>query len=121
MELDIRVVKKGAPPTDATRHYIGRRMAGTGESPLGNPFYLRNRSDMEERQQVVASYRSWLWDKIQDRASLQAQALEKLLGSARQGPIELECFCAPLPCHGDVIKSALSWLDTQPDFFSGTP
>lgn len=26
---------------------------------------------------------------------------------ARGGPLELDCYCSPLPCHGDVLRAIL--------------
>ncbi len=36
--------------------------------------------------------------------------LRRLLAQARSGELELLCWCAPLPCHPEVVRSALLWL-----------
>lgn len=54
------------------------------------------------RAEVIELYRQWLWRQIKngrvdiaDLAALQNQ--------------RLGCWCAPEPCHGDVLKSAAAW------------
>ena len=86
--------------------YVGR------PSPLGNPFKLGRDGS---RAEVIASYRSWLWAQLQEPGSAQRQELERLLAQAQAqaGPLELLCWCAPLACHAEVIRSALSWLAEQ--------
>jgi hypothetical protein len=84
--------------------YVGR------PSPLGNPFQLGRDGS---RAEVIASYRRWLWAQLQEPGSAQRQELERLLGMAQAGPLELLGWCAPLPCHAEVIRSALSWLAEQ--------
>ena len=79
-------------------------------SPLGNPFQLCRDGS---RAQVIASYRRWLWAQLQEPGSAQRQELERLLAQAQAGPLELLCWCAPLACHAEVIRSALSWLAEQ--------
>lgn len=58
---------------------------------------------------------------FQGQASRVAPATALLeLESARTGRrrvrasrLELLCWCAPLPCHAEVIRSALAWLAEQ--------
>lgn len=63
--------------------YIGR------PSKWGNPFVIGVHGTREE---VIAKYEEW----IQTQPELLA-ALPELRGKT------LGCFCAPLPCHGDVL------------------
>jgi hypothetical protein len=84
--------------------YVGR------PSPLGNPFQLGRDGS---RAEVIARYRHWLWAQLQEPGSLQRRELERLLELAQAGPLELLCWCAPLPCHAEVIRSALHWLAEQ--------
>ena len=84
--------------------YVGR------PSPLGNPFQLGRDGS---RAEVIASYRRWLWAQLQEPGSAQRQELERLLAQAQAGPLEQLCWCAPLACHAEVIRSALSWLAEQ--------
>jgi hypothetical protein len=67
--------------------YVGR------PSKWGNPFYLRNRSDAQERAFVIQQYEQFLVQNPQ----LIADAKRELRGR------NLGCYCAPLPCHADVL------------------
>ena len=105
MEITIGKARRGqlsdALPGQA---YVGR------PSPLGNPFELGRDGT---RAQVIASYRRWLWGRLQEPASTERRELERLLARAQAGRLELLCWCAPLPCHAEVIRSALHWLTEQ--------
>ena len=81
--------------------YVGR------PSPLGNPYALGRDGS---REQVIARYRRWLWAQLQAPGSAQERELRRLLAQARSGELELLCWCAPLPCHAEVVRSALLWL-----------
>lgn len=82
--------------------YIGR------PSPLGNRFVLGRDGD---RAQVIASYRIWLHGQLGAGPGNPAHAeLHRLLGIARQRPLRLLCWCAPLPCHGDIVGALLREL-----------
>lgn len=75
-----RVVKKGEAAYDT---YIGRG------SPWGNPFVIGLHGT---RREVIARYEQW----IRGQPQLLAR-LPELKGKT------LGCFCAPLPCHGEVL------------------
>ena len=74
--MSTRVVHKNKPHDV----YIGR------PSKWGNPYPLRTES---QRAAVIAQYRTWL--------VLQPHLMAELFGK------RLGCFCAPRPCHGDVL------------------
>jgi len=63
--------------------YIGR------PSKWGNPFPLEDES---ERLRVIEQYRRWILTQPELMA-----ALPELRGRV------LGCWCAPKPCHGDVL------------------
>lgn len=88
-------------PGQPRRVYVGRPTA------LGNPFQIGRDGS---RETVVAMYRAWLWNRLREPGSAQRLAMEDLLREAEKGPMELLCWCAPLACHGDVIKAALEWM-----------
>lgn len=105
-------------PGPALRITIGRARRGIGSllpgqvyvgrpSPLGNPYALERDGS---REQVIAQYRRWLWTQLQRPGSPQERKLRRLLAQARTGELELLCWCAPLPCHAEVVRSALLWL-----------
>lgn len=77
--------------------YIGRAVPerGIAASKWGNPFVMRNESDAE-RHQAIAAYRRWIIDQPE-----LMDALEELRGK------RLGCWCAPKPCHGDVLIELL--------------
>ena len=75
--------------------YVGR------PSPLGNPFPMRDES---ERMQVIAQYREWLNAKI---AAKDAAVMKELEAMTHVADLTLVCWCAPLPCHAEVIRDAL--------------
>ena len=60
--------------------YIGR------PSKWGNPFEIGKDGD---RMEVLRKYRMWI--------STQQLPFEELKGKV------LGCWCAPLPCHGDIL------------------
>jgi hypothetical protein len=80
-------------PAFADVVYVGRAMYRGGwqlaASPLANPF--RPGSD-GSREQVVAQYRDYLLGRP-DLVALLPALRGRTLG----------CWCAPLPCHADVI------------------
>ena len=71
--------------------YIGRRNARyrLPVSKWGNPFSIKREAD---RAEAIAAYERWL----QSQRPLM-EALHELSG------LDLVCWCAPLPCHGDVL------------------
>ncbi|MBY5760212.1 DUF4326 domain-containing protein [Rhizobium leguminosarum] len=65
------------------QRYIGR------PDILGNPFVIGRDGT---RAEVIAKYRRWAPKQPHIMA-----ALPQLIGK------DLICWCAPLPCHGDVL------------------
>ena len=91
VKYDIQVVNKHHK---AQGTYIGRG------SPLGNPFKVGPLS----RHQAIVMYEDWLKKRIQEQDTAVCRALNAIGHAAMDGPVKLLCFCAPKPCHGDVIK-----------------
>lgn len=75
--------------------YIGRG------SVFGNPFVMNDKSD-EERTRVIAEYKTYFLDRVEKDSQFREEVLA-LKGRS------LVCYCAPKPCHGDVI---LEWLES---------
>lgn len=90
------VVNKYKSPFDV---YIGRG------SVWGNPYVMANNTD-DERHRVIAMYKAHLKEQICSGAI--TVAMLKELNGKRLG-----CFCAPKPCHGDVIAQAVAWAVKQ--------
>lgn len=80
--------------------YIGRRMPGRDGSPLGNPYRL---APGALRADVIAKYETWLDMQLSSDTPAR-RAFDQLVAAARHGDLVLLCWCAPLECHGDVIR-----------------
>ena len=73
--------------------YVGR------PSMWGNPYRIGRDGN---RAEVIERYRLWLADRpwlVEHLAALQPQ--------------RLTCWCAPLPCHGDVLAEALAAMSEK--------
>jgi hypothetical protein len=81
--------------------YIGR------PSALGNPFVIGKDGD---RATVIRKYAAWLAEQLKNERSAASVELRRLAQQAAQRDICLVCWCAPEPCHGDVIKCAIEQL-----------
>jgi hypothetical protein len=73
--------------------YIGR------PGPWGNPFKIGEHGTREE---VVEKFARWFATSTDPRAEWMRNNLESLRDK------HLRCWCAPLPCHGDVF---VAWLE----------
>ena len=73
---------------------------------LGNPFVIGVDGTREE---VIELYRVWFDEQVAAKNDIYDELL-RLLNIAQEGDLILLCFCAPLKCHGDVIKA---WIDSQ--------
>lgn len=71
---------------------------------FGNPFFLKDVNDDEERNRVVEKYREYFYNKINTDPEFYL-AVMQLKGK------RLGCFCAPKRCHGDVIVEYLNTVD----------
>jgi hypothetical protein len=80
--------------------YIGRAMPGRAGSPLGNPYKITSGA---VRADVIARYEAWLDTQLSSDTPAR-RAFNKLIEAARHGDLVLLCWCAPLECHGDVIR-----------------
>lgn len=78
-------------------------------SVWGNPFPMKGKSD-EERDRVIQEYRRWLWNEIRVN-----NGIDRLLmpiierKNSISTPLRLACWCAPKPCHCDVLVRACEW------------
>jgi hypothetical protein len=71
-------------------------------SILGNPYRL---GVGESRGATIDRYRRYLWTQLQ-RDTPQRREIARL---AEMEDGVLVCFCAPLPCHANVIAAAIEW------------
>ena len=106
--MQIKVVDVRKPVPNHQLIYCGRAMPGRDGSVLGNPFKL---SGGEERGATIQRYRRWLWACLQDEGSPQYKELARIAALVKAGvPVQLACWCAPKPCHCDVLRSAVLWM-----------
>lgn len=74
---------------------------------FGNPFFLKNTADLEERNLVISKYKKYFLEKIASDTAFKKAVLD-LRGKT------LGCFCKnkekEVPCHGDVI---VEWLENN--------
>lgn len=83
-----------------------RRRTGPGCTPahaLANPYKVAPHGPYT-REQSITKYGRWLEQKIAAKDKAVCAALNEIWLAAKQGEVELECFCKPLACHGDVVK-----------------
>jgi len=107
-EPSIRVVNRSyKSATGETVVYIGRGGRGMAGSPLANPFKLTDPSDDQQRAIFIDQYRAWLTELLSDPNSPQSKEIARLAVMAKRGAVALQCWCAPKPCHGDVVKDML--------------
>ena len=88
----VKVVNKYKSRYDV---YIGR------PSKWANWFYIGRDGT---RLQVIEKYKSWLIDEVYLYKSITHRDIMQLEGKI------LGCFCAPKPCHGDVLKWAVKMI-----------
>ena len=97
--------------------YCGRPMPSLPAfpaSPLANLYRLNIGGD---RAQCVQLFKNDLWRAINGKHCLRLNSsaakteLLRIAQLAQPGKVStLFCWCAPEPCHCDVIRAALLWL-----------
>lgn len=90
--------------------YVGR------PSVLGNPFVIGRDGG---RAEVLQKYRRWLWGEMQSRNEVVLAELQRLAALAQTGDVIFSCWCSPEPCHAEILRAAVGWLQTQTDMQSG--
>lgn len=96
--------------------YIGRanKSLGLEGSPLANPYKVGADGT---RSEVIALYRTWLWNKIVIGYNNPNETFEELFSIARRvkngETIEFSCYCKPLDCHGDVLVACINWIISE--------
>lgn len=93
-----------------THVYIGRRMPNRPGSLLGNPFKPRSYTDPQARQECLDLYRDWLTKQELSRSEAWHE-LQRLAEIAKTDDLYLACWCAPLSCHGDILKAEIEKMN----------
>lgn len=83
-------------------YYIGR------PSKLGNPFDVHAFG----RGDCIRRYEDWLREAIKLNDLEVIEGLREAWRATRKG-LPLGCFCAPKPCHGEVILKILGELERK--------
>ena len=79
-------------------------------SIFGNPYsHMENTQALyrvANRDEAVDKYREYILLRRQ-HDSIFASKLQELANKAKQGDINLVCYCHPLRCHGQILKELL--------------
>ena len=93
--------------SEPNNFYIGR------PSPLGNPFSFNGqKSDLAKlsfktREEAIEAYGIY-FDKMYGVDEEMTKAFDEIYEHYKNGEdVYLQCFCKPLPCHGDIIAERL--------------
>lgn len=106
MALKVKVINR-----KDNRYYSGSVVYIGRGSVLGNRFLIGKDGN---RAEVILKYEKWLRASLAANKTKICNSMNDLLKKARRKrPLYLECFCKPLPCHGDVIKSILLEMDER--------
>lgn len=97
-----------APFTPNTYVYVGREMPKAWPPlhghPCANPHRLH---DGTSRASVLARYRTWLHERYAPGTEQWVALLDILRSSLEPRGVALACWCAPLDCHGQIIREAV--------------
>lgn len=94
----------------ARGEYIGRPQKGQKPSPLRNRWSSKDYGGgikVGSVAESIACFERDLEEKIARKDPEVMAELTRLFRKAQQGPLTLVCWCAPGPCHGDVVKKVL--------------
>jgi len=72
------------------------------KSVLGSPFYLGVESN---RQNVMDRYEKHIYKNCTQEMKDELSRLYNIY--KKYGKLNLFCWCAPLPCHADIIKKII--------------
>ena len=98
---EIKIVRVGCVLAgEWTRFYVGR------PSTLGNRYShkaIAGTIRVTTREAAIAEYRRWL--DAQPPDSDARRMLREIADAVRaERRVALECHCAPLPCHAEVVR-----------------
>jgi|SRR6185295_8750067 len=94
-------------PTSRINCYIVGR-----PSSLGNPYQIGRDGD---RAEVIHKYRHWLPAAYKSHPIVK-RIIDRMVTAYSAGKeIKLYCYCAPLPCHADVIRDFVIKLAQRKD------
>ena len=90
--------------------YVGRK-GRFQASALGNPF----KPQVKGVGETLSKYKLYLWSEIKrgmsGKGSEVWDELVRLAKSIKDGKTKkLGCWCAPKPCHAEIVAMAVEWL-----------
>lgn len=90
--------------------YIGRSKNG---NPLGNPFSYNGvrkslaKLEFKTREEAIEAYKMY-FNELYGKDNELTKAFDEIYEHYRNGEdVYLQCFCKPLPCHGDFLAEQL--------------
>jgi hypothetical protein len=96
--------------SEPNNFYCGRSRHG---NPLGNPFTFNGvrtniaKLSCKTREDSIKAYEIY-FDKMYGKDEELTQAFDEIYQHYKNGEdIYLQCFCKPLPCHGDFLAEEL--------------
>ena len=78
--------------------YVGR------PAVLGNPYGI---GPDGSRHDVVDKYRAWLREQYRHDGAVRRALRTLAMRYLTEGTLTLICWCAPQPCHAEVIRDAV--------------
>jgi hypothetical protein len=78
--------------------YVGR------PAVLGNPYVI---GPDGSRHDVVDKYRAWLREQCRHDGGVRRALRQLAMRYITDGTLTLICWCAPQPCHAEVIRDAV--------------
>ncbi len=107
----IRIVNKHKHTPTRTDIYIGRG------SVFGNPYSHMDGTKalykVATREEAIEKYREWFHKERLNNVALYDKLNQMIGWLVNGGDINLVCYCAPKPCHADVIKQYLEYVVEQ--------
>ena len=103
----ILVVNKHKHSPTENDVYIGRG------SILGNPYTsikgkkTKAKFFCDSREESIKSFEKYIREKIENKDKVVCEELNRIWKLAKEGEVNLVCFCKPKSCHGDVIKNII--------------
>lgn len=95
------VNKKHFKTTGKKVVYIGR------PSVLGNPFKINTVNTT--REQSIQMYKQYFYEQIKTSTPFRKE-VSRILNLAKIDDVYLVCWCAPLDCHGRIIKEFIETI-----------
>lgn len=104
---NVRVVSKRKGGVQPARDELVVAIDRPSGSVLGNPYHMVRES---QRAEVIARFRADLAQDWREHGPMRAE-VERIAELVRSGQgVALACWCAPKPCHGDIVKRAVEAL-----------